>query len=240
MTRSPYILVLLFSFLLLAASAGVRGQGSGAVTELDPGFTVAVDLGGHVRLDLYTGREKSEEISAGKYKVGAGISFRLKPKFTRFLDALDTDKQHVLVIGTTYEYSIAREPGATTKEHKIYLDGTFRWAFPKEFLLSNRNRFEFRWVNGEDRFRYRNRLILERPFKLLKRDITPYGGAEAYWDAKYKKWNIFKFTTGVVVPLYRRMSLEFLYERQHCVTCADPNTNIFGLTLNIALRLKKK
>jgi hypothetical protein len=120
------------------------------------------------------------------------------------------------------------------------LDATLRYTLKYDLLLSNRNRLELRRVNGDGHFRYRNRPMLERPFRLMKRDFTPYVAAEAYWDQRYTKWSMFKFTGGILVPLFRRTSLEALYERQHCVTCADVNTNIFGMTLNVDLRLKKK
>lgn len=221
-------------------ASAAYGQGAGAVTELDPAIAVAIEVNRVVRVDLYTGREKSEEIQSGKTKIAAGISFRLKSRFKRFLDAFDTDKQHLVVVGVTYEYSIGRDPSSTTLEHKVMADATLRWTFPHDVLLSDRNRLEFRWVDGNFHYRYRNRPMLEKPFRSLRRDITPFIGGEAYWDQRYKKWNMFKFISGVSVPLFRNLSLEFVYERQHCIKCSDANTNIFGLTLNIAVPRKKK
>lgn len=226
--------------LLIVLVTTVRGQRTPAITEVDPTIAVGIELNKKVRVDLYAGREKSEEIESGKSKVGAGVSFRVKPFFKRFLDAVDSDKQHLLVVGVTYEYSIAREKTARSIEHKIMVDATLRYAFPHNLLLSNRNRSELRWVNGNYHFRYRNRPMLEMPVRIRKRDVTPYVAAEVFWDQRYHRWNIFKFSTGVVVPLAKRISLESLYERQHCLTCADQNTNIFGLTLNISIKLKKK
>lgn len=225
--------------LFLVLAAAIHGQSSATVTEFDPGTSLAIDLTHRVRLDFYTGREKSEEISSSKFKVGGGASLRLKPQLKRFLDAFDTDKQNRLVLAMIYEYSKASDQGETKIEHKLMADATFRHNLPQDLLLSNRNRFENRWINGAYHWRYRNRAMLERPFKIRKRDITPYIAAEAYWDQRYDKWNMFKFTGGVQVPLYRRASLDLFYERQHCVTCSDPNTNIFGVTLNIAFKRKK-
>ena len=228
------------SILLTALAITVHSQSRSTVTELDPAIALAIELNKKVRVDLYAGREKSEEIESGKEKVGAGVSFRVKPIFKRFLDAIDTDKKHVLVLGGTYEYSIAREAASKSIEHKIMIDATLRYPLPYDLLLSNRNRSELRWVNGNYHFRYRNRPMLERPVRLKRRDLTPYVATEAFWDQRYRKWNMFKFSAGLVVPIVRRVELDFLYERQHCVTCTVPNTNIFGLTLNISLKLKKK
>jgi hypothetical protein len=232
--------LLIPSILLSVLAIMAHGQSTSTITELDPAIAVAIELNKKVRLDLYAGREKSEEIESGKDKIGAGISFRVKPIFKRFLDAIDTDKQHLVVFGATYEYSVATEKTARSIEHKVMLDATLRYTLPHDLLLSNRNRSELRWVNGKYHFRYRNRPMLELPLKLRKRDLTPYVATEAYWDQRYHKWNLFKFSAGLGVPIARRVSLDFLYERQHCVTCTDANTNIFGLTLNISVKLKRK
>lgn len=218
----------------------VSAQELGTVTEFDPGISVAVDLPKRMRLDVYAGREKSEEIGAAKNKIGVGISIRAKSKFKRLLDAADSDKQHLLVVGAIYEYSVASEQNSISREHKLMLDATLRYDLPGKLLLSNRNRFEFRWVNGDYHLRYRNRPAVERSLKFYKRDITPYIASELFWDQRYKKLNMYKFTTGVQVPVYRRTSVEFFYERQYCTTCGTRNTNIFGVNLIIAFKLKKK
>ena len=233
-------LILPVACFLFVAPAVLYAQTSNTVTEFDPGIVVAIDLPKHFRFDLYTGQEKSEELASARTKVGAGISFRVKPIFKRLLDDEDSDKQHLLVLGTAYEYSQASEQDQTSIEHRLMVDATLRYDLPKKLLLSDRNRFEFRWVNGDYHVRYRNRPALERSFKLYRRKITPYIAGELFWDQRYKKLNVYKFTSGVLVPIFRRTSLDFFYERQHCTTCSTTNTNIFGLNLNIAFSLKKK
>jgi Protein of unknown function (DUF2490) len=227
-------------FLLIVAVTSVRTQETSAYTELDPSVAAGIELNKKARIDLYFGREKSDEIHASRVKVSAGISFRLKPRFKRFLDAVDTDKQHVMVVGILYEYSVAVEPGKRSVENRIILDDTLRWTLPSNFLLSDRNRFEFRWVNGDYHLRYRNRPMVERPFKIGKREIMPYLAAEVFWDQRYRDWNIYKFTGGILVPVARHYSLDFFYERQRCINCADKDANIYGGTLYIFLKPKKK
>lgn len=227
----------LLTFLFVAA---VPAQTSGPVTELDPAFRVDLDLGLKFRLDAYTGREKSEDVASSKWKVGGGASFRLKPLFKSFLDQLDTDKQHVLVLRVGYEYSRASKAGKETVTHTPMLDGTLRYAFKGKILMSDRNRFELRWINSKPDFRYRNRIQFERPIRIFRRNVSPYGAAEAYWDDKVSKWNLFRFTGGVEFPLFRRTSLDIKFERQHCPTCPDQNTNILGVDLNLFLRFNKK
>ena len=231
-------LILLVACLLFFAPTFLWAQDSSTVTELDPSIAVAVDLPKRFRFDLYAGKEKSDELASARAKIGLGVSFRVKPIFKRLLDAADSDKQHLLVVGAIYEYSRASEEDTTSIEHRLMLDATLRYDLPKKLLLSNRNRFEFRWVNGDYHLRYRNRPALERSFKLYKRNITPYVASELFWDQRYKKLNIYKFTSGVQVPVFRRTSVEFFYERQYCSTCATQDTNIFGLNLNFYFHKK--
>lgn len=223
--------------MLTAAIAS--GQQPITVTEFDPGLLVGFELNRHLRLDFGTGRENSENIGSAKWKFTAGASLRTKPLFKMLADEPDADKQHVLVVGSAYEYSRASENGNETIEHRIMLDGTARYAFAGSYLLTDRNRIEFRWVNGEYRFRYRNRLMFERSLKVKSFKFTPYTWTEAYWDKKYEKWNQFRFAGGAQFPFRRRMSLDVFYERSHCTTCANPNTNIFGATLSIFFRRRK-
>lgn len=231
---------ILAALLLLLVPPGTFAQSSRAISEFDPGLTVAVDLNKHIRLDFATGKENTEELSLAKWKVSGGASFRFKPLRKTLFDLIDTDKEHQFVLGAAYEFSRTVDAGTIAhKEHRIMLDGTFRYTLPAKVLMTNRSRFEFRWVDNDFHWRYRNRLMFEKQLKVRRLRFTPFGSAEALWDQRYKKWNMFKFVGGVQFPLIRRSTLDLSYERQHCVTCSDSNTNIVGVTLNLYLRRKK-
>jgi len=229
----------LAGLLFMIAASGIHAQSPRTLSEFDPGMTVAVDLNKRIRLDFATGREKTDELAAARYKVSGGISFRIKPFRKTLLDLIDTDRQHRFVVGAMYEYSRAVEASVTHIEHRIMLDGTFRNTLPQKFLLTHRSRIELRWLDREFHWRYRDRLFFERPLRMGKVKFTPFGGAEAVWDHRYTKFTIFKFTGGVTFPLIRRSTLDVLYERQHCVVCSDPHTNIIGVSLNFYLHRKK-
>ena len=228
------------ALLFFIVPAGVLAQSPRTLSEFDPGLTVAVDLTKVVRLDFATGREKTDELSASKWKISGGVSFRIKPFRKTLFDLIDSDKHHRFVLGVVYEFSRADEAGITHIEHKIMLDGTFRNTLPGKFLLTHRSRFELRWLDSEFHWRYRDRLFVERRLTLGKVKVTPFSGSEVVWDRRYNKFTIFKFTGGVTFPLFRRSTLDILYERQHCVVCSDPTTNILGVTINLYPRRKKK
>jgi hypothetical protein len=205
--------------------------------EFDPGLTVSVDLNRVMRLEFATGREKNEDLASSRFRAAGGVSFRIKPFRKNLLDLIDSDKQHRYVLGVGYEFSRTSDV-VSRIEHRMIFEGSFRNTFPAKFLLTNRNRFELRWVDGFH-FRYRNRLMFERPVKLKRLKLTPFGSAEAIWDQRYTRWNTFKYIGGVQVRLIRHTAVDLQYERQHCVVCSDPNTDIFGVNFNIFFRRKK-
>jgi len=231
-----------FSFLLtvmvLAATRGAGQEGSHA-SEFSPSVWVLVELNEHTRLDLYTGRERSEELDSSKGKVGVGVSVRVRPIFNLF-DEDDPDKKYTLVLGTVCEHSKTSEAGESRTENKIALDAWGRWAFKKpKILVTNRNRLEFRWVNGDYHLRYRNWLFAERPIRINKYKVSPFVGAEPFWDQRYQKWNLFRFMGGVRLPVWHRTYMDVFYVREHCLTCPTLNTDVLGINYFIPLRRKK-
>src|SRR4051812_2289817 len=165
--------------LFCIAAGGTSAQVPRTLFEFDPGMTIAVDLNRRVRFDFATGREKTDELSAARYKVSGGISVRIKPFRKTLLDLIDTDREHRFVLGAIYEYSRAVETGVTHIEHRVMLDGTFRNTMPAKFLLTHRSRIELRSLDSEFHWRYRDRLVFEKPLKIGKFKFTPLCGAQS-------------------------------------------------------------
>jgi hypothetical protein len=230
----PVLLLLVLSFI-----AG-RAQTSEAANEIDPGISITVKLNPKTRLEIATGRERSEELASAKWKISVGANYRFGPFRKADQNSSESDGNLFFVVGSAYEYSTTKEADTSKTEHRMMFDGTPRYVFHKSMVATDRNRLELRWINGDFHMRYRNRLMFERSVILKGRTFTPFGAAEAYWDQRYKKFSIFKFTGGLQVPLIRKSTMDIYYERQHCVTCDVPNTNIFGVTLNLNFSLKKQ
>src|SRR6476659_8774410 len=178
---------------IVSAAIRIAGQDSSNAKEFDPSVWVLFELNEHSRLDFYTGRERSEELDSSKWKVGVGASIRVRPIFNLF-DKDDPDKKYTLVLGTVFETSKTTEAGESRTENKVAFDTWGRWAFKKpKILVTDRNRIEFRWVNGDFHIHYRNSLFAERPFRINKYKISPFAGAEPFWDQRYKQWNLIRF-----------------------------------------------
>jgi hypothetical protein len=135
--------------------------------------------------------------------------------------------------GYRYNHSIGRTLPIT--EQRPFLDGVVRWAIPANVLMTDRNRFEFRLVNGNYSWRYRNELKLERDFQVWHRSFTGYASTEEFWDSRFNKWNRFRFTGGLVFPFRRIWELNPYYLRQFTTTAQTRNTNGIGVTLSVYL-----
>jgi len=223
--------------LMIAFTVATAFAQNQHVSEFDPTIWASYDVNPRVRLDLITGREESDDIGSAKWKVTAGASFRFKSAFPTLLDMIDSDKQHVLVIGTYYQYSRGEDASGTTIEHRAIVEATGRYCI-NSFLITDRNRIEFRRVNGDYRFRYRNLAIVERPLRIKGFKVAPFGTAEAFWDKDLGKFNQFRFSAGVIVPVWRKITISPYFERAHCINCAHTDTNVAGLLVHLFFKRK--
>jgi Protein of unknown function (DUF2490) len=107
-------------------------------------------------------------------------------------------------------------------------------------LLSDRNRVEFRWVEGEYSTRYRNKLNIQHTFNMNPLRLVPYLAAEAFYDGGKNSWNEQQYTAGMEWQYKRLLMLQTYYLRQNCSPCSTEHLNVFGLTLNLYLRTCKR
>jgi len=118
-----------------------------------------------------------------------------------------TQSNKRLILRAGYRYGFSLTEVVPFREHRPILAQTFRHQLPLAILLSDRNREEFRVVNGDFSFRYRNRVTLEREFLLPGRSLTPYGSVEVYHDSRFIAWNRNRLTAGVQVQLKKALPL---------------------------------
>jgi len=147
-----------------------------------------------------------------------------------------------LVLRSGYRYGFSLGESDPSREHRLILDQTFRQSAPVKVLLSDRNREEFRFINGSYSFRYRNRLTVEREFRFMGRSLTPYAAAEVFHDSRFDLWNRNRLTAGVQIHLKRsapllkliyprrRVVLDFYYTRQNDIRSEPHHINALGVT----------
>lgn len=178
---------------MVGLTIGVRSQESNSRKEIWPEVDVYVPLDEKVRLFfLFTVTKSEETRNNTEGQFGAHVDYTVN---------------HRLVLRAGYRYGFSLTEANPFKEHRPLVEQTLRQRLPLKILLSDRNREEFRFVNGDFSFRYRNRLMLEREFLLPGRSITPYGSIEVYHDSRFKVWNRNRLTVGLQVQLRKAFPL---------------------------------
>ncbi len=174
--------------LTAAFSSAVHAQQE-PVKQFWPELDIYVPLNEKFRLFFIATTTKAVETKDNtEGAVGAHLDYNLNKKIS---------------LRTGYRYGFSLSGGDPYKEHRIVFEQTLRQPLPLEVLLTDRNREDLRWVNGEYSARYRNRVTLEREFKVLGRGITPYGSAEAFYDSRFKTWNRNRLVVGAQFALKR-------------------------------------
>ena len=180
-------LVWLVVLTVVCGPGGFAQQDAAPVKQIWPEVDVYVSLNEKFRLFFLALTTKAQETRDNtEGQVGAHLDYHVNSRIT-----LRAGYRHGFSLGGSDPF----------KEHKIVLDQTLRQPLPLEVLLSDRNRQELRWVNGNFSVRYRNRVMLEREFKVLNRQISPYGSAEVYYDTRFNTWNRNRLTVGTKIAL---------------------------------------
>ena len=221
--------------LLWGAALRASGQTADTAGAFWPTVNVYTQLSPSVRLLAFGELKKDEEFPYQQGDVGAGLGYQWKTFPQPHLPVIDPDKDHFLVAAAGYEYLHTLESGTAQHEDRIVVAMTPRFRPPLEFLLADRNRVEFRWINGNYATRYRNQLRIERAFLVGNFRIDPYASAEFFYDIAKGSWSEEQYAAGFQVPVERVLLFDLYYLRQNCGTCAPEHLNVLGLTVSVFL-----
>jgi hypothetical protein len=225
----------LFLVLIVIGLQPVQAQEPTTRWELWPEIDVYIHIKPKVRLFLLGTVSKTAE--DGELRNAKGFEAQIGAH----VDYIPN--QHVILrAGYRYGTSV----GSTDdpfKEHRLITEQTLRQLLPGDLLLSDRNREDFRFVDGDFSFRYRNRVTLERELHLFKgRSITPYVSGEIYYDTRHNTWNRNRFAAGVQAALRagplrkmlmpkRQVILDLYYMRQNDSRSDIQHVNAIGAAL---------
>jgi len=141
-----------------------------------------------------------------------------------------------LSVNQLYFHREARPPnGRHEREDRITLGGTLRFPIGK-FTMSDRNWFERRWRSPQvNAWRYRNRLQLEHPFKIGKKQFTWFVADEVFYDWSLHVWPRNRAAAGISRALNRHLTVDLYYTRQNDSHTRPGNLNIIWSTWRIKL-----
>jgi hypothetical protein len=121
-------------------------------------------------------------------------------------------------------------------EHRGILELNLRYALPGKIVLSDRNRGEFRFIQGKPfSTRYRNRVGLERDLAIGAFKMTPEIFVEFFYDTRYSAWSRVRYKGGLQLPAGRHVVWEPYAVWQVNKQSNPRHTAALGLTLNLYL-----
>ena len=229
------LLPTLFLFLTVIGTPVGRAQEPTTRTEFWPEVDVYINVKPKVRLHFLGTVSKSVEDG----EIRNSQSY--EGQFGAHVDYIPNNH---IILRAGYRYGTAiGNNDDPFKEHRILTEQTLRKMLPGDLLLSDRNREDFRFIQGDFSFRYRNRVTLEREIHLVKgRPVTPYVSAEIFYDTRYRAWHRNRFAVGVQQPLRRnfiekmvlpkhQVVLDIYYLRQNDSRSETRHVNAFGAAL---------
>ena len=231
-------IVLLLLVILFGALCSATAQTESS-KEFWPAVRVNLDLHPKVGLQIYGEKHNGEELSEAEWKVGAKVSYRVKPLFKMLRGDIDSENQYLVTIAAAYEYIRKSKNGQPANENRLKIESTPRYAPGAGFLILNRNQMEFRWIDGTYNFRYRFKLTVQRAFKANRFRFTPYASGELFWDRNLHAWNQNQYAFGVQLPYKKRLMLDTYVLHQNCTSCSQHSLNAFGVALNLYFRRAK-
>lgn len=235
--RSVFVVVA----VVLSMSCNTQAQTTTPANEFWPAINATFDLHSRVGVQVYAEKHNGEDVSLVQWKVGTLLSYRLKRILKTHREDIDEENEYNLVIAGGYEFvQTDQNVSSTKREHRVIVQSTPKYTPGAGFLLQNRNRAEFRWVDGTYNFRYRNKLIVDRAFKLNKFRFTPYAAGELFWDRNHHAWTENQYAFGVQLPYKKLLMLDTYYLRQNCTTCSQDPVSVFGIKLNFYFARKRK
>lgn len=148
--KSLVLIPVLFLFLVVIGTQTIRAQEPTTRNEFWPEIDVYIRVKPKVRLYLLGTVSKAVEdgelrnAQAFEAQIGAHIDY--------------IPNDHV-ILRAGYRFGTAVGSNSDPfKEHRLVTEQTLRKLLPGDLLLSDRNREDFRFVNGNYSFRYRNRV----------------------------------------------------------------------------------
>jgi hypothetical protein len=225
---------LLLSLLLISFYEVANAQ----ETEFLPEADLYLKLDSNVRLWAQAS-DTRDGGSPTQASIGPSLDLYLKPlvrlKEVAAFD-LDNAKTRPLLLSIGYRYLTAPDSPST---NQMVLIATSHVPSKPGLLISDRNRSDLDWSNGHFKWRYRNKLEIEKPLAIRTYHPAPYSSVEVYYESQYQKWSTTEIYLGCLFPIRKHFELDPYYEHQNN-TGKSPNTQLHGIGLKLNIFLSAK
>jgi hypothetical protein len=215
--------------------ASVLPAGAQTQRQFWPEVKVFVSVNEAVRFISKASMNRDRDTSYREGTFGYFLDVAMKPVFRRKLrEREDVFRRRFLTFRGGVQYTTGLASGDARREKRGLIEFTGRYPLPAQFVATDRNRGEFRFIRGQAfSARYRNRLQLERDEKIGRFIITPYGYAEVFYDTRYNAWVQNRFAAGVEIPAGPHAVIKPYFVRQTNRRSDPPHVNAVGLMFNL-------
>ena len=188
MRVKPVASLFILSALRTLNETSIAGQTPHTGWEGRPKVTATVELLPRTGIETWGELQHGWNFSFQRWRGGAILSRRMKRILKPHRLDINPNNEHYLVFGAGYEYLHTVQNGSKKIENRIIAQVTPR-VLMAGVLLTDRNRTEFRWINGAYDFRYRNKVVISDRLQAGAFRFTPYASGELYYDRNQHSWN---------------------------------------------------
>jgi len=222
------------TLLLLFVAPAIASSTDNSRDEFWPEVDAYINLNTAARILLLESFHNNQQAESWHGDFGAFIDVALKPVFRRELrQREDVFNKRFLSFRSGFQYISRLGAGPPYLEHRWTFELTARYPLPGNFILSDRNRGEFRFVSEKPfATRYRNKLQLEKDFSIGHFVYTPYLNTELFYDTRYDGWVRNGYSAGVQVPVSGYVVFQPYYLRQNQSRSSPAHVSAFGLELD--------
>jgi hypothetical protein len=156
-------------------------------------------------------------------------------------DMRDSTRGYYLWLRGGYMYSTTPANSEDPfKLHTIVTEVNLRFHLPYTILLTNKNRFDWRVIDGDFEPRYRPRLTFEKDLHTAYLYFTPNIYGEYYAYLNQKGLNRFRFSAGVQTKFTKHIEFETYYVHEFANGKGVKNLDAMGFVLKFYYRYTRK
>ena len=222
------------ALLLLSVAPAFADSTDNTRDEFWPEVDAFVNLNSAARIRFLGAFRNNQQAESWHGDFGAFIDVALKPVFRRELrQREDVFNKRFLSFQSGLRYISRLGAGPPYLEHRWLVELSARYPLPRNFILSDRNRGEFRFIR-EMPFatRYRNKLQLEKDFRTGRLVYTPYLNTELFYDTRYDAWVRNRYSAGIQIPVGGYAVFQPYYLRQNQSRSSPAHMNAIGLEVD--------
>jgi hypothetical protein len=235
--RKSAFLRWIFSALLIINGTAQESKAQLALKsqEIWPSADIYYKINSQFRLYGTIGGTKLDESSYTDGAIGLFLDYFTFP-FTHVLrpNHADSLPGKFLWLRGGIQYS-ATPPSSEDpfKETMIVTEANARFYLPYSFLLTSKNRFDWRVKNGEFNSRYRPRLTLEKDLKTEYITFTANGSVEYFINFGNSPVNRLRTQLGIEIRVFKNVNYEVFWNHQFENQPEIQEVDAFGMTLKV-------